>query len=142
MNSLKNNKMFGPLEVLNECVQLLEKKSQDYQNDQSFIRHAEYYPRGAETLYDLLHTKMLRIRSLLSVYQSSTTSSPNFESLEDSAKDLINYASFFVAYCRKKLDGQNLKHDIFNRPCSLNTVANDDSEKQLTFSFFDSEERI
>ena len=40
---------------------------------------------------------------------------PNFESLEDSAKDLINYASFFVTYLRKEFDGQDKTKDIFNK---------------------------
>jgi hypothetical protein len=40
---------------------------------------------------------------------------PNFESLEDSAKDLINYASFFVAYCRSGIVGQKPNNNIFNK---------------------------
>jgi len=40
---------------------------------------------------------------------------PNFESLEDSAKDLINYSSFFVSYCRKGIKGQDSTKDVFNR---------------------------
>jgi hypothetical protein len=40
---------------------------------------------------------------------------PNFESLEDSGKDLINYASFLVAYCRGKVDGQDPDRDFLNR---------------------------
>jgi hypothetical protein len=40
---------------------------------------------------------------------------PNFESLEDSGKDLINYASFFVAYCRGGIPGQDASKDAFNR---------------------------
>ncbi len=42
--------------------------------------------------------------------------SPNFESLEDSAKDLINYSTFFVAYSRGKMDGQDPNRDFLNRP--------------------------
>jgi len=41
---------------------------------------------------------------------------PNFESLEDSAKDAINYLSFFVSYSRKKIDGQSEERDFLNRP--------------------------
>jgi hypothetical protein len=40
---------------------------------------------------------------------------PNFESIEDSGKDLINYASFLVAYCRKGIDGQDADKDFLNR---------------------------
>ena len=41
---------------------------------------------------------------------------PNFESLEDSAKDLINYSTFFVAYARGKMDGQDPNRDFLNKP--------------------------
>ena len=41
--------------------------------------------------------------------------SENFESLEDSAVDLINYASFFGAYLDGDIDGQDETKDIFNR---------------------------
>jgi len=39
----------------------------------------------------------------------------NFESVEDSAIDMINYASFLVAYMRGDIDGQEIGKDIFNR---------------------------
>jgi hypothetical protein len=39
----------------------------------------------------------------------------NYESLEDSAIDAINYLSFFVEYSRKKMDGQDTKRNMFNR---------------------------
>ena len=39
----------------------------------------------------------------------------NFESIEDSAIDMINYASFIVAYMRGEVPGQDRKNDIFNR---------------------------
>ena len=41
---------------------------------------------------------------------------PNFESVEDSALDMINYASFVVAYCRHQVPGQKPDRDIFNKP--------------------------
>ena len=40
---------------------------------------------------------------------------PNFESVEDSLKDMINYASFAVAYSRGKIDGQDPNRDFLNR---------------------------
>ena len=42
----------------------------------------------------------------------------NFESVEDSAIDMINYASFLVAYMRGDIDGQEPNKDIFNRRMS------------------------
>ena len=40
---------------------------------------------------------------------------PNFESLEDSAIDLINYSTFFVAYMHGELQGQDKDRDFLNR---------------------------
>ena len=39
----------------------------------------------------------------------------NYESLHDSAVDLINYAAFFAAYLDGDIDGQTPERDIFNR---------------------------
>ena len=41
---------------------------------------------------------------------------PNFESLEDSCIDLINYASFFASYMQGKMEGQTPDRDFLNRP--------------------------
>ena len=50
----------------------------------------------------MIHTKTTRLWSLI-----EKDGEPNFESIEDNAKDLINYASFLIAYKRGKIDGQN-----------------------------------
>lgn len=100
--------------VLEECVELQLKKSRDYQNPNSTVKQADYYPNGIVTIHDIMHAKMLRMKSVMEAMQSSDYD-PNFESLEDSAKDLINYASFFVAYCRNGIDGQHPAKDAFNR---------------------------
>lgn len=90
------------VKVLNECAELQLKKSNDYQNPNSKVKQAMHYRRGVDTIYDIMHGKMLRIQSLL----EAKTDNPNFESLEDSFKDLINYGSFAVSYLRGKMDGQ------------------------------------
>lgn len=104
----------GPVKVLRECIELQEKKGADYQAASSSVRQADYYIRGVDTIYDTMHGKMLRMRSLMDRARSGDND-PNFESLEDSAKDLINYASFFVAWIRGEIDGQEPGYDIFNR---------------------------
>ena len=88
--------------VLNECIELQIKKSQDYQNPSSNITQAMHYRRGVDTIHDMMHQKLLRAQSLL-----EANGNPNFESLEDTYKDLINYASFEVSYMRGKMEGQN-----------------------------------
>ena len=93
------------VDVLQECLQLQLKKANDYQNPNSTVQQADYYPNGIITIHDIMHAKMLRMKSVMDAMQSDDYT-PNFESLEDSAKDLINYSSFFVAYCRQGIKGQ------------------------------------
>ena len=101
--------------VLQECAELQSKKSEDYQNVNSQVKQAMHYRRGVDSIHDTMHGKMLRMKSVMEAMRGQDYD-PNFESLEDSAKDLINYASFFVAYCRGKIEGQDGTRDIFNRP--------------------------
>lgn len=101
--------------VLAECADLMVRKARDYQNPNSTVQQADYYPNGVSTIHDIMHAKMLRMKSVMEAMRGQEYD-PNFESLEDSAKDLINYASFFVAYCRFKIEGQDRTRDIFNRP--------------------------
>ena len=99
------------MKVLQECAELQAKKSQDYQSDKSTITQAMHYRRGIDTLHDACLGKLIRATSLL-----ESGKDPNFESLEDSYKDLINYASFCVAYIRGKMEGQSSDRDMFNKP--------------------------
>ena len=103
------------LKVLQECAEVQTKKSNDYQNPNSRIKQPEYYPRGCATILDQMYGKILRMQSVLEAMEGDGYA-PNFESLEDSAKDLINYSTFFVAYSRGKMDGQDQSRDFLNRP--------------------------
>jgi len=103
------------INVLQECIELQSKKSRDYQNPNSTIKQADYYPSGCLTILDIMHAKLLRMRSVMEAMQNDPTYKPNYESLEDSAKDLINYSSFYVAYSRGKVDGQEPDRDFINR---------------------------
>lgn len=104
------------LKVLQECAELQTKKSNDYQNPNSRVRQADYYPAGVATILDIIVSKGLRIRSVLDAMDRDPNYKPNFESIEDSGKDLINYASFLVAYVRGGIDGQDKSRDFLNRP--------------------------
>lgn len=110
------------VKVLQECIDLQRKKSNDYQNPNSKIKQADYYPSGCLTILEIMHAKMLRMRSVMEAMQNDPNYKQNFESLEDSAKDLINYASFFVAYSRGKVDGQDPDRDFLNRSTVTMTV--------------------
>lgn len=113
MNQKKNPESVN---VLNECIALQLLKSQDYQNPASQVKQGDYYLNGVQTIYDTMHGKMLRIRSVLETMQNDPEYQQNFESLEDSFKDLINYASFAVSYSRGKIPGQDSERNIFNKP--------------------------
>jgi hypothetical protein len=99
------------VKILRECIEVQNAKSADYQNPASSVKQADYYPNGIATLHDILHAKMLRAKSLI-----ESGNQPNNESLEDSYKDLINYASFAVAWLRGGIPGQDPNRDHLNRP--------------------------
>ena len=105
---MKNRK--ESVKVLQECIDLQLQKSQDYQSDSSNITQAMHYRRGIDTIHDIILGKITRATSLL-----ESGKDPNFESLEDTYKDMINYASFAVSYMRGKMEGQVSGRDMFNR---------------------------
>ena len=74
-----------------------------------------YYTRGVATLLDIMWGKMLRMYSVVEAMEKDIDYNPNFESLEDSAKDMINYSSFVVAYLRQGIDGQDGTKDFLGR---------------------------
>lgn len=105
--------------ILMEAARIQEKKGQDYQNPLSRVRQVDHYPRGVYTILDTMNGKMLRMYSVLETMEQG--GNINFESVEDSALDLINYASFLVAFMRGDIDGQEEGKDIFNRRMSKQT---------------------
>lgn len=122
-----------PMKILDECREIMRKKSNDYQNPHSRIKQADYYPSGVATILDIIHAKVLRMRSVVEAMQHDPNYKPNFESFEDSCKDLINYAAFAASYSRGKIDGQAFGHDFLNRPRSITTVdASNMSDAQIS----------
>ena len=113
---MKNEKI--SIQVLNECAKLQIEKGNDYQNPHSRIRQADYYPRGIATILDIVYAKVLRMQSVIEAMENDPDYNPNFESLEDSAKDLINYGSFMASYMRGGMDGQSSNRDFLNRKTS------------------------
>lgn len=103
------------VKVLQECIDLQIRKSQDYQNPNSNIVQAMHYRRGVSTIHDMISQKLLRAQSLLEPMENGELRDPNFESLEDTYKDLINYASFAVSYIRGQMEGQDPTRDMLNR---------------------------
>lgn len=99
--------------VLENAAALQIKKGQDYQNPLSRIKQADYYPHGVYSILDTINAKVLRMYSVLETME--TGGKVNFESVEDSAVDLINYASFLASYVNGSINGQTDEFDIFNR---------------------------
>jgi hypothetical protein len=95
-------KLKESVRVLNECVALQNKKSD--------VTQAMHYRRGVDSIHDIIQGKCYRAQSIL-----ESQGEPNFESLEDTYKDIINYCSFAVSYMRGKMDGQKLDRDMYNK---------------------------
>jgi len=94
----RNGEERRAIEVLDECADLMRKKGQAYNR----VPQAEYYPGGLYDIWVMMHQKMTRMRSLLTAEGEN-----NYESLEDSARDLINYSAFFIEFAEGKMDGQS-----------------------------------
>lgn len=109
--------------ILLEAAEIQERKGQDYQNPLSRVRQADHYPRGVYTILDTINGKLLRMYSVLETMEHG--GKVNFESVEDSALDAINYLSFVVAYMRGEIDGQTEGKDIFNRRVAKQTHSTD-----------------
>jgi hypothetical protein len=120
---IENTKQFTrkSANILMEAAELQERKGQDYQNPLSRVRQSDHYPRGVYTILDTINGKMLRMYSVLETMEQG--GKVNFESVEDSAIDMINYASFLVAYMRGEIDGQEAGKDIFNRRLQGNEIS-------------------
>jgi hypothetical protein len=101
--------------VLQKAIEIQRLKSKDYQNPNSSVKQADHYPHGVWTIYDMVHQKLIRIKSLLEAIEFDNQNVPNFEGIEDSAVDAINYLSFMVSYLNKNMDGQDETKDIFNK---------------------------
>ena len=78
------------IQIMKDAIALKQQKSKDYQGD--MWTEEDYFPFGNESYLHMIHTKYLRIRSVAAQKEA------NFESLEDSLIDMINYCAMFAAY--------------------------------------------
>ena len=86
--------------ALAEAALLCARKSQDYNRNQAeldihTVDRSGYFPFGAVSYAQMLHTKAQRFNSLVLAKQQGAE--PNFEGLRDTALDIINYSGFFLA---------------------------------------------
>ncbi len=49
------------IKIINEAVALQLRKSDDYQNKESWIKQADYYPRVVLTILDIVWAKVLLV---------------------------------------------------------------------------------
>ena len=68
------------LKFLQKAAEIQTKKGNDYQNPNSRVRQAMYYPRGCATILDTMQAKILRMQSVLEAMESDPDYNPNFES--------------------------------------------------------------
>lgn len=85
-------------EILKEAADLKIKKSKDYQGGK--WKESDYFPFKDQSYIHMMWTKMLRIRSV------AEKQDVNFESLEDSLLDMINYSAMYIAFLRDKDSGE------------------------------------
>lgn len=78
------------LALIEPAVKLVDRKGEDYNQE---IGLHEYFPFRDASYQQMMHVKVLRMRSIL-----SKGSEANFESMVDSVHDLVNYAVFYLEY--------------------------------------------
>ena len=105
--------------ILKEAIALQISKGKDYNGANTSVQQSDYYTYGVYSILDTVHAKYLRMMSVLE--QMEKGGKANFESVEDSALDLINYGSFIAAYMRGDVPGQDGSKDIFGRKTDINT---------------------
>lgn len=91
--------------ALAEAALLCVRKSQDYNQgsadlDPHKVDRTQYFPFGAVSYAQMLHTKAMRFNSL--VLKEMRGQDANFEGLRDTALDIINYAGFFAGQYPKE----------------------------------------
>lgn len=81
----------GTFEAVARAQLLVLKKSEDYNGTESpGALRDQYFPFGNLSYMQMIWTKCLRLKNI------SEKKDINFESLEDTLLDLINYSSFWI----------------------------------------------
>ena len=82
------------LALIEPAITLVDRKGQDYNNNSVALE--DYFPFGDYSYQQMMHMKLLRMRSTLG------NPSPNYDSLMDSVLDLLNYTVFYLDYLNQK----------------------------------------
>ncbi|UTC27997.1 HAD superfamily hydrolase [Stenotrophomonas phage A1432] len=81
-----------------ELQELRETKGQDYNNVPG--GREAYFPFGHQSYAHMIHTKNLRLQSLLNAMLDGRL--PNYEGLYDTAKDLVNYGTYYAEWLKRQ----------------------------------------
>ena len=90
--------------VLQEAAKLKEQKSKDYQG--SKWTEEDYFPFGSLSYVHMIHTKYLRMRSLV---ERDNDAEVNFEALEDTLTDMAVYCAMFAAFVINSKEDTNVQ---------------------------------
>ena len=82
-----DNTLVFPQPII-DAVRISQTKAADYK---STVGRAAYFPMGAVSYAQMIHTKSMRIINL-----AKSDAAPNHESMRDSCVDLINYACYLA----------------------------------------------
>ena len=105
--------MTTAIDIMKEAIALKERKSIDYQG--STWTEADYFPFGDQSYMHMIHTKYLRMRNVMD------SNEVNFESLEDTLIDMINYCAMYTAWLRNNSQPTSPTSD--SRPTSRQESA-------------------
>jgi hypothetical protein len=88
----------GAPRALAQAGMLAERKSRDYNGSETpGAARDKYFPLGLASYAQMIHTKSQRLLAF-----ADTNAEPNFESVRDTALDLINYASFLADWLERE----------------------------------------
>ena len=96
-------KYFHPSLVV--AQELLDRKAKDYEgtrDEDADPARSSYFPYGNISYLHMVHLKLKRIETLVLKKHNNPDQPINFESLEDSLIDLINYCAFFHSHLTKE----------------------------------------
>lgn len=87
----------GTFKAVAQAQLLVLRKSADYNHgkDPATAERDVYFPFGAMSYAQMIHTKAQRLNSLV-LKAADSGGKPNFESIRDTLLDVINYSSFWI----------------------------------------------
>ena len=121
--------MTTSIDFMKKAIDLKERKSQDYQG--SIFNEDDYFPYGHKSFMHMIHTKYLRMRSV--VEQKGET---NFESLEDTLLDMISYCAMYGAWIERENnldDPTSTRHPAEDSAAELDVLRGRQPRNSVTY---------